>query len=413
MLRNKDIHDRLKDLDLFLLDQYKAKHGEKKTNWRTYEQEYAIRIKTAMTELEPLIDEAVSTIPAASGPGRPHELTLKQRVLLLLLQRLFGESNRMMASMLMIFSVLTGIDVSYKTVERLYSDEEVDLALYNLHILILKKKGVKDVDACGDGTGYSLTVSRHYASTAQKEKDAAKENSEGDKTAKSESGKKAKKRRPIFSANGISTVKKIFSEKFMRFETTVFEELVKMSDGEIEIKDVKNKRYIVKKTGDYFEIYSVKKGFIYSFKIQDTVSQMYIAGGISRISEKRAFDSSLEMKEEMKKDIEITLRSVSLDRYYSYSSYVDRFDENTTVYVIPKKNSTLNGSWKWKNTVGSFVNDTMSYLEHHYQREHSENGWSVDKRRFGWSIPQRRDDRIDTSDFCTLLLHNLLRLGAT
>ncbi len=308
MLRSKDIRDRLKELDLFLLDQYKVSHGEKKTNWRTYEQEYAIRIKTAMTKLEPLIDEAVSTIPEASGPGRPHELTLKQRVLLLLLQRLFGKSNRMMASMLMIFSVLSRIDVSYKTVERLYSDEEVDLALYNLHILILKKKGVKDVDTCGDGTGYSLAVSRHYASTAQKEKDAAKENSEGDKTAESGTGKKAKKRRPIFSANGINTVKKIFSEKFMRFEATVFEELAKMSDAEIEIKDVKNKRYIVKKTGDYFEIYSVKKGFIYSFKIQDTASQMYIACGTSRISEKRAFDSTLEMKEEMKDDIQITLR---------------------------------------------------------------------------------------------------------
>jgi transposase len=198
----------------------------------------------------------------------------------------------------------------------------------------------------------------------------------------------------------------------MRFETTVFEELAKMSDGEIEIKDVKNKRYIVKKTGDYFEIYSVKKGFIYSFKIQDTASQMYIASGTSRISEKKAFDGSLEMKDEMMDDIEITLRSISLDRYYSYPSYVDRFDENTTVYVIPKKNSTLNGSWKWKRLMGEFVGNTMSYLGHQYQREHSENGWSVDKRRFGWFIPQRRDDRINTSDFCTLLWHNLFRLGA-
>jgi transposase len=53
--------------------------------------------------------------------------------------------------------MLSGIDVSYKTVERLYSDEEVIMALHNLHVLILIKKGVeKSVDASGDGTGYSL-----------------------------------------------------------------------------------------------------------------------------------------------------------------------------------------------------------------------------------------------------------------
>lgn len=49
----------------------------------------------------------------------------------------------MMASMLAVFSLLSDIDVSYKTVERLYSDPEVEMAIHNLHILILKKRGVK------------------------------------------------------------------------------------------------------------------------------------------------------------------------------------------------------------------------------------------------------------------------------
>ena len=64
--------------------------------------------------------------------------------------------------MLEIFSMISGIDISYKTVERLYSDELVMMALYNLHVLLLKKKGIKESDATGDGIGYSLTVKKNH-----------------------------------------------------------------------------------------------------------------------------------------------------------------------------------------------------------------------------------------------------------
>ena len=80
----------------------------------------------------------------------------------------------MFANMLAIFSMLSGIDVLYKTVERLYSDNETLMALHNLHVLILKKNGVKNSDATGDGTGYSLTVKKNYESYAQKLKELAK-----------------------------------------------------------------------------------------------------------------------------------------------------------------------------------------------------------------------------------------------
>ena len=73
------------------------------------------------------------------------------------------------------FSLLTNIDVSYKTIERLYSDEAVRLAIFNLHSLLLKKKGIKEADCGGDGTGHALLVSQHYATSAQKFKDKAKE----------------------------------------------------------------------------------------------------------------------------------------------------------------------------------------------------------------------------------------------
>ena len=72
--------------------------------------------------------------------------------------------------------MLSGINVSYKTVERLYSDDEVIMAIHNLHVLIMKRKGITRSDATGDGTGYSMTVKKNYESHAQKLQDMTKEN---------------------------------------------------------------------------------------------------------------------------------------------------------------------------------------------------------------------------------------------
>ncbi|MDY6932061.1 MAG: hypothetical protein SVJ22_09140 [Halobacteriota archaeon] len=98
--------------------------------------------------------------------------------MILLLKDLFGKSNRMTASIRSLFSLLSGIDVSHKTIECLYSDLEVEMAIHNLHILILKK-GVNEVNGCGDGTGYYLTIRKHYASETVKRKDKTKESYSG------------------------------------------------------------------------------------------------------------------------------------------------------------------------------------------------------------------------------------------
>ncbi|MDY1590578.1 MAG: hypothetical protein RBS85_00210 [Methanofastidiosum sp.] len=77
--------------------------------------------------------------------------------------------------MLVVFLMLNDIDVRYKTIERLYSDPEVALAIHSLHVVMLKKKEITNADTSGDGTGYSLTVSKHYSSAAQKRHDKVKE----------------------------------------------------------------------------------------------------------------------------------------------------------------------------------------------------------------------------------------------
>jgi len=325
----------LKAIDDHIKDELKSR-PEQKRDWRTYEQMDVERISYAINLLKHLIHEAVSAIHIYdSGPGRPSALTLEQKVKLLLIKQLVGKSNREFAYMLEIFSMISSIDISYKTVERLYSDELVMMALHNLHVLLLKK-GIKESDATGDGTGYSLTVKKNYESYAQELKDKAKENrNEGDDNDK---GKQ-----------------------------------------------------------------SAKKAFAYSFRLMDLKTKMYIAFGSSMKSEKEAFDRAINFI----KTVDVKLKSVRLDRYYSESSYVSRFASDTAVYII-KNDATLNESQKWKDTMREFVIDTYQYLKEYYKRENSE---ATDKKLFGLEIAQRREDRIDSALFCTGLWHNLFNLN--
>ncbi len=325
MIRSDDIRDRLRDIDEYLLNKYKENKKIEKRDWRTYEQQLTKRVKGAILNLEPLINEATN-VKIHRGSGRPPDLDLKQSVTILLTKELMGKSNRNMASMLDLFSLLSGIDVDYKKVERLYSNYDVSLAIYNLHMLILEKKGVKKINACGDGTGYSLSIRKHYASETQKRKDKAKE-------------------------------------------------------------------------------YSGTKSFAYSFNLMDLKSKMYVAFGMSLKSEKEAFDKAMVML----KSIDVEIESVRLDKYYSFPSYVDRFGK-AKVYVIPRKNATLNGSWKWKDLMEEFVNDTLAYLGHYFLRNNSESGFSADKRYFGWRVRQKRNDRISMALICTRVWHNLMNL---
>ena len=143
-LRNKQLRNALIILD-DIIKEYKNESPDKKRDWRTYEQRLAERLKTAYKELKPLVQEAVQSLKIVEEEtrGAKPKLKLEQKVLLVLLKHLFGKSNRDMAIMVVIFSWLTDIDISYKTVERLYSDEQVVLALNNLHVLVLKKKALQ------------------------------------------------------------------------------------------------------------------------------------------------------------------------------------------------------------------------------------------------------------------------------
>lgn len=174
-LWEKHIHDKLKELELYLLEEYKKNHPKKEIDYTKYERNFKERFRRAMNELPLMIEKATNNLHFYRGRGDKPKLKIEQRLRLILISQLAGKSNRMMAYMTKLFSLITGINKSYKTIERLYSDNEVEMALFNLWILMLRKNNVIEVDCCGDATGYGLFISKHYCSIVQKLKDKAKE----------------------------------------------------------------------------------------------------------------------------------------------------------------------------------------------------------------------------------------------
>jgi len=126
------------------------------------------QVKQRLHQLPQYIHQAVTTINKEEQKmGRPPKLDLEKKVNLFILARFLSKSNRGVEEALEYFQPLFGVDVSYKYIERLYSDPEVKLALHNVFVLLLKEEGTSG-DLAGDGTGYSVRVDSHYRSDPKK-----------------------------------------------------------------------------------------------------------------------------------------------------------------------------------------------------------------------------------------------------
>jgi transposase len=126
------------------------------------------KIEKRINDFPLLVKEAVSMITIAKSVGRPKKLNLVRRTHLFFLTRVFNVSNR--DTKALIGSLLEPFiedEISYKYIKRLYSDEEVEMVLHNVFMLMLKKEGVSGKCA-GDGTGYSLLVTKHYRTDPKK-----------------------------------------------------------------------------------------------------------------------------------------------------------------------------------------------------------------------------------------------------
>lgn len=270
------------------------------------------KVNEKMRNLEPLVKEAAQRITITRSRGRPKLFGLVERTMLFLLVVFVGKSNRYCEALLEFFQPFFGLKVNYKYIERLYSDEYVKLVLHNLFFLLIHLEGVSGKFS-GDGTGYSLTITKHYRTNPKK------------------------------------------------------------------------------KTKDYR----------YAFRLIDLETGMYVGVGHSTRSEMDAFNNAMQMV----KDFGIQIDSITLDKYYSSRKVLKLFGKKTSVYLIPKKNISRIG--KWAKIIKRIIEDPAQYLKDYFQRNLSEAAFSADKRRFGWVIRQKREDREETAMFSTALLHNI------
>lgn len=174
LIRAKQVRAKVKILK-DIIKEYKEQNPKKDRDYLAYEKSFKKRLKYAINNLEGLINDSIKNLDYFSKNENKHSLPLAKRMRLILIKELSEKGNRKIANLIDLFSIVAGTDISYKTVERLYSDDKVILGLHNLFILALNKRGIKNIDACGDATGYSLTISKHYSSYIQKLKDKAKE----------------------------------------------------------------------------------------------------------------------------------------------------------------------------------------------------------------------------------------------
>lgn len=325
MITNNQFEKFRKDFDN-LVNYYKGKyHVEKQRDWSEYEKEYSNRLKVAVTEIRPIAEEAsYLLLRNLKIIGRPTKVPYVDKVIMLLLKDIFKVGNRKMANFLSVFSPFTRFKTSYKTVERTYSNQIISMIIHNMFVVVVNKKGIKHADVTGDGTGYSLTVTKHYSTNVRKE------NNE-------------------------------------------------------------------------------KRTFAYSFAFMDLDTKIYVGYGTGMRSEKEAFSNAKEMVAK----IGISIDSARLDMYYTHQSIVTEFDRNTKIYILPKSNTTINGSKRWHEIWKSLMYDTMTYLKEYYKRENSESGFAADKKSNGCEISQKRDDRIRTSLMCKGIWHNLLLVGGS
>jgi len=131
------------------------------------------KVVKRLQKLPDLVKEAASRLTVERGRGRKPKLDPEQKTMLFLFARINDKSNRDMESTLALLGPAFDVEISYKTIERLYSDQEVKLVLHNLFVLLLEKEGVSG-NCSGDGTGYSLQTGKHYRSESKE--DGSKEN---------------------------------------------------------------------------------------------------------------------------------------------------------------------------------------------------------------------------------------------
>jgi transposase len=205
------------------------------------------------------------------------------------------------------------VDIGCKTVERAHSDSLVRLIIHNMFVILVKRKGITQADLTGDGTGYSLTFTKHYRSLREKAGEAAKSNEPN----------------PPASAKAEPQTKQEKKELFT---------------------------------------YAMYVGYGASFEVGEGCFVLKLHGRLCSNAAQKP-------------------RALGLDQFYAGQSTA--FGADTAVYVIPKSDTTIRGSFAWKDVIRDLIFYPFLFLSEYFMREHSESGFSADKRCDGWKMLQR------------------------
>jgi len=65
---------------------------------------------------------------------------------------------------------------------------------------------------------------------------------------------------------------------------------------------------------------------------------------------------------------------------------------------------------EWAPIIRRIAEDPVEFPKKYLMRNRSDAAISADKRRFCWTIRQRKDDRVEMAMFSTALLHNVFAI---
>jgi len=300
---------------------YTKRYGEpKKPFTKKYDKKKRTQLKGVLTQINEDAEKAVEKINIKYTTGRP----MKDRIQLAkihLFQNYFNLTNRDAEAFADLFLLNGKQTYSYKTIERAFEDPVVAMILHNIYVISCGEK--REFDGSGDGTGTSLTITKHYRTDR--------------------------------------------------------------------LNDLKNNEETYK-----------RKEYVYSVAIVDLKTNIYVGYATGFKSEKELFVEAITM---VKKN-GFKIKSIVLDKYYSYQSIFEYFDEDTKVIILPKSNATIKGPKKWKEMLKHYIRYPFGYLKRYFKREISEANFSRDKKKHG-KIRQKITCRILTASLDRGILHNL------
>jgi Transposase len=329
------------------------------TNWTQYDKAQIYEVAHYLNNIRDLVDEADRRIkertpPKKRGAGRP-PIDPADIAKALLLQTYTNSPNRLTEGLLLLFREKLGISrhFSYKTIERGYDREAVNIILDEVVRITNECVEGKEMTFSFDGTGFSASNKENYA--AKRQKQNSKKNC---KKLKNESGE-------------------ITSDSFPKSNLTT------------------------------------KMGF--SYCVMGVGVQYKLISGIS-ISPDHSVGETTMFPEAFHQTFHChpNMENVLGDGIYACRWITDLVSKShVNPYFLPRSNVTFKskGFAGWYDMLFSLWNDPHGWLDEYHMRSISETVNSMVKCRFGAPLRKKLDPRKATETRLKLVAHDIRRVG--